>query len=138
MPQGGMLVTNNDIGDVNLFDTVFDDAVYVPTAADALDLAGTILGRITASGKLAPYTAAFTYGAGTEVPIGVLHTDVQATSGPADENIRFIVSGRVREDELRIDSGAKGTGITEPIKDLLRDFGIVPLSAVELSKLDNQ
>ncbi len=138
MPQGGMVVTNNDIGDVNLFDTAFDDAIYIPQVADATDEAGNLLGRVTASGKLVLYTAAATYGVGSGVPVGVLHTAVLADAGPADENLRYIVSGKVREDELRIDGGAKGVGITEAIKDLLRDFGIVPLSATELSKLDNQ
>ena len=138
MPQGGMVVTNNDIGDVNLFETVFDDGIYIPQVASATDEPGNILGRVTASAKLVLYTAAATYGVGSGVPVGVLHTAVVATSGPADENIRYIVSGQVREDELRIDGAAKGAGITEAVKDLLRDFGIVPLSAVELSKLDNQ
>lgn len=137
MPQGGMVIQFTNIATPKLFDLVFDDAIFVPPVADDTDVAGTLLGRVTASGKLTPYTAAATHGAGSDVPVGVLGTAIVANGTPDDENIRYIVSGQVREDQLVIDGGVAGAGITEALKDQLRDFGIIPLSAQDLSLPDN-
>lgn len=132
-PLGGMEVTNNDTGSVDLFGTVYSTGTYVPTAADALDVAGLLLGRITASGKVTPSDVAAIDG--SEVIIGVLGSDVQADSGPADVPFRFIVSGQVRLDKLsRIGAG----GVSLAVQDQLRDFGIVPQASLDLSILDNQ
>jgi len=132
-PLGGMTVTNNSIGSVDLFDTVYDSGTYIPTAASALDAAGLLLGRVTASGKITPSDVGASDG--SEVIIGVLASAVQADGTPSDVEIRFIVGGKVREDQLsRVGAG----GVTEAVKDQLRDFGIVPLGTLDVSKLDNQ
>ncbi len=137
MPQGGMLVTNQDIGTVKRFGLQFDDGVFDPVAAATLYAEGTILGRVTADSKLRPYTGAATHGAGTNTPVGVLGTSLTSDGTPSDENIRYIVAGGVKEEALIIDGADPGVGVTEAIKDLLRDMGIVPLSSTDLSQLDN-
>lgn len=140
MPDGGMAVQNTNIATVKRFDLDFDDAVFdPPVAAITTYRAGMILGRVTADSKLRPFTAAATHGVGTAVPVGVLGTAVVSDAVPTDENIRYIVRGGVREDQLSIDTaGLAGVGITEAVKDLLRQTGITPLSAEDLSQLDNQ
>jgi len=132
-----MLIQFNNIATPKLWDLLFDDAVFDPPTADATDLEGTILGRVTADDKLRPYTAAATHGAGTNIPVGVLGTAVVANAVPDDENIRYIVSGAVREGQLIIDGAAAGVGIDEALKDLLRQMGITPLSASDISLPDN-
>lgn len=139
MPQGGIEITNNDIGTPKRFRLEFDDAVFVPViAAITTIVKGTILGRVTASAKLTPFTVAATHGVGSGVPVGVLGTDIISDAVPSDENISYIVAGGVREEELVIDGAAPGAGVTEAIKDQLRDFSIIPLPAQDLSILDNQ
>lgn len=139
MPDGGMVRQETNIATVKRFDLDFDDAVFDPVlAAITTYRAGMILGRVTADAKLRPYTAAATHGVGTGVPVGVLGSDVISDAVPTDENIRYIVRGGVREDQLSIDTaGLPGVGITEAVKDLLRQTGITPLSAQDLSQLDN-
>ncbi len=137
MPQGGMLIQFNNIATPKLWDLLFDDAVFAPPTADGTDLEGTILGRVTADSKLVPFTGAATHGAGSDIPVGVLGTEIVANAVPDDENIRYIVSGAVREDQLIIDGGVAGAGITEALKDQLRNVGITPLSATDISLPDN-
>jgi hypothetical protein len=131
-PLGGLVRQTDDIGSVELFDVVYDDGTYVPSAADALDPKGTLLGRITASGKVTPSDPAAVDG--SQIPIAVLGSDVQADATPNDVFIRMIVGGRVRRDRLsRIDASA----ITDAVCDALRDFGIVAERTTRLTKYDN-
>lgn len=135
-PLGGMDRAENVVDSVSLFDTVFSEFTYVPPVADALDLAGLILARNIAGDKLVPYVAA-QFGVDlTGTPVAVLGSNVQADAGPADVELRAIVSGQVRRPKLHT-AAAPTTAITELDADRLRDSGIIPLTTTELSKLDN-
>ena len=134
-PLGGMTVTNNDLGSVDIADTTYDDAIYTPSAAAALDLEGLILARNVAGTKLVPYVAAAIDS--TAVPVAVLGSDVQADGVPSDVNLRAIFAGKVREGKLHT-ALAPTAGITIVDADRLRQTGIIPLSSLDLSKLDNQ
>tara|TARA_R110000787_G_scaffold57733_1_gene131751 strand:- start:974 stop:1360 length:387 start_codon:yes stop_codon:yes gene_type:complete len=93
--------------------------------------AGTVLGRITASGKMTSYVAGA--GDGSEVPIAVLR-DEQVFSGAGDVAGNVIVAGRVRLAKLI----AHGVGaITTGERDELRDYGIVAETTSQLGELDN-
>jgi hypothetical protein len=81
----------------------FDEAVV--TSTGALIPSGTILGKVTASGKLKPYSNGASDG--SEVAVAVLMNEV---SGPAGDYSRTIVSrsAEVIESMLTgIDSAAK-------------------------------
>ena len=134
MPLGGMVQTDQNIGSVDLKDTQRKAEVFTPAAASTLYVAGTLLGRITATGKLLPSLAAA--GDGSEVPVGVLSEDITSTSGPADENIRMIVWGGVRESRLQRLPAARGT-ITKIEADQLRNVGIYMGDDTQLLKFDN-
>ena len=72
-PLGGMAVQNNDIGSAVIFGAVFDDAVFLGLAVSTTYPAGTVLGRVTASGKLSPSVVGA--GDGTETPVAMLASD---------------------------------------------------------------
>ncbi len=137
-PMGGMVVGNNDVSRVDLWDTQYDDNIYVPSGANNLDLEGLMLARNVAGTKLVPYVAAQHGTDSTGEPIAVLGANVQADGSPSDVNLRAIVDGHVREVKLHTIL-APTVAITIDDKDRLRRYGgIVALSSTELSKLDNQ
>ncbi len=134
-PLGGMAVQNNDIGSVVIFGAVFAPEVFLGLAVDTTYPAGTVLGRVTASGKLSPSVVGA--GDGSEVPVAVLADDVLTANPVADQNIEVLVEGQVRENKLIIAPAAVGV-ITPAQRDQLRTFGIVSKTTLELLKLDNQ
>ena len=95
--------------------------------------AGTVLGRITANGKLAPYASGAADG--TEVPKAVL-TQAVEFGAAGDLPVRALVSGRVRAGDM-IEHGV-GVITDVAVLDQLRDYGIVALATQELTELDNQ
>ncbi len=124
-------ITNNDVAGVVVWEPVFDDETLVD-AGGATYAAGTLLGRITANGKLTAYTSGA--GDGSEVPVAVLRDEL-VLAAATDTPCRPILAGRVR----RADMVAHGVGaITDAEADALRDYSIIPLSTTQLSELDNQ
>ncbi len=95
----------------------------------------TILGRITATGKYGVYASGATDG--TEKPIAVSVSEAVSTVA-GDYAVGVMLGGEVREDSLIIHGSDPGVGITDAIKDMLRDYGIIVKPAVETLALDNQ
>lgn len=127
-------ILNLDIGSVELRDGAFRDGALVFAGA-ATVLQGTILGRVTASGKFTPFVVGGT--GGEEIPKAVLTYEVTAT-GAGDIQIRALTSGVVKKDKLVIDADGDDSNITEAILDQLRDYNISAVDAFELGRLDNQ
>jgi hypothetical protein len=124
-------ITNNNPFGIVVWEPVFEDNTLVATGAVVWP-AGTLLGRITASGKLTAYVSGA--GDGSEVPIAVLTDSVEFT-GAADMAYRPLITGRVR----RVDLVAFGVGaLTQAEVDALRDYGIVAQKTTQLAELDNQ
>jgi len=123
--------TNNKTRGIVLWEPVHEDAVAVFGGA-ATWPAGSVLGKVTASGKY----ARFTPGAadGSEVPIAVLSQDVEA-AGAGDVAIRPLIAGRVRAGDLVNNVDAALTAVQI---DQLRDYSIIALGTTQLAELDNQ
>jgi len=98
------------------------------SAAGALTYAeGTVLGRITASGKLTHYASGAADG--SQTPVAVLEAAYTFT-GAGDKRVRPIVSGQVRAESVVL----HGVGaLTVAVSDLLRSYGIVPVTSAELA-----
>jgi hypothetical protein len=90
---------------------------------------GTILARITASGKLTPYVIGGSLGAG--VPVAILTFDV-ARASAGDEAIRALVAGAVNKNRLIVQADGNGSNITNAILDQLRAEGIVPIDVASI------
>lgn len=83
---------------------------------------GTLIGRITASGKLTLSLAAA--GDGSQVPIGILLDDYDASAG--DTNCGYYVKGQFNQ--LRVIYGTGHTAAS--VRDGLRGLGIILKPAV--------
>ncbi len=126
-----LTITNNATSGISIWNTVFEDDTLVATGAVTW-LKGTLLGRITASGKLTAYESG--NADGSEIPIAILFEEV-VFAGAGDLADRVLISGRVR----RADLVAFGVGaLTQPEVDALRDFTMVALKTTQLAELDNQ
>lgn len=129
-----MTVTNVDLGNVILQDAKFRDETLSFAAAGTVK-EGTILGRVTASGKLVPFATGAADG--SEVPKAILTYDVTAAAA-GDVAIRAGLAGGFRKERLVIDADGDDSNITDAILDQLRDYGLVPVNVAELGILDNQ
>ena len=125
------IITNNTTSGIVLWEPVYEDEV-ITSAGAATWLEGTLLGRITASGKMTAYESGNVDG--SEVPTMVLTEEV-VFAGAGDKPCRPLVTGRVRRAKLV--AFAVGA-ITVAEADLLRDFGIVSLTTNQLAEQDNQ
>lgn len=124
-------ITNNTTRTIVVWDPVFDDDIVID-AGGATYLKGTLLGRITASGKLSAYASGNIDG--SEIPIAVLLEEL-VLGAATDIPIRPVLAGRLRRGDLV----AHGVGAIDQVEaDQLRDFGIIPLSTTQLAELDNQ
>jgi len=124
-------ITNFDRSGVVIKDPVFDNRTLTSTGA-ATWPAGAVLGKITASGKLARFATGASDG--SEVPYAVLTQPVEF-SGAGDRTERPLISGEVRQGKL-VD--AADAAITPAAVDQLRDVGIIALPVTELLAQDNQ
>lgn len=98
--------------------------------------AGTLLGRITATGKWYVYNVANTP-AGTGTIQGILVNAI-TTTDTSDYPCSVLLRGEVEAALITIDGSAAGTGITDAIRDTLRSIGIDAVVKTEVNDLDTQ
>ena len=126
-------ITNNKTNGITVWEPSYQDETFTAAGADTF-VAGTVLGRVTASGNLAPYSGATNLPVGTNVPIAVLRNEI-VTTGAGDTPIRAMISGKVRSDDLV----HHGTGaLTQAELDLLKDQMIIGVETEQLTSQDNQ
>jgi hypothetical protein len=107
----------------------FRDEVLLFTGAGTV-AKGTILGRITASGKLKPFATGSSDG--SQIPVALVTYDVTAT-GAGDVAARALVRGVVNRNKLIIAADGNGNNITPAIIDQLRDYGITPIDVQDIA-----
>ena len=127
-----MEVTNIDVASIVLKDGEFRDELLTFTGGDTY-VKGTILARDSATGKLVAFDPDDVGEVDHEVAKAVLTYDVTA-SGAGDVAIRALVKGVVDASRLVIDDGA---AVTAAHLDQLRDYGITPIDAAQLARIDN-
>lgn len=133
-PMGGMTITDNDVSEVKAGQNIRQQReTFVPIgAAITVYPAGLLLGRVTAGGKLTPYVAGA--GDGSEVAVAVLPFDATSDAVPTEMEIEAIVQGEVNAAKLVTNVPAAAS---QAEKEMLRSWGILPIDATELAKLDN-
>lgn len=124
-------ITNNSTSGLSIWDPIFEDDILIDAGGETYP-AGTLLGRLTASGKLTKYESGNSDG--SEIPLAILFNETVLVAA-TDTPFRPIISGRLRRGDLI----AVGVGaITQAEADALRNFTIIPLSTTQLAELDNQ
>lgn len=127
-----MDITNVNQGGIVIGDAEYDAALLTHAGAGTI-AAGTILGRITASGKFVVYASGASDG--SEIPVAVLTIDSVAT-GAGDLAIRPLIGGRVKTSKI-IDPNTS-TVPTKAVQDAIRSYGIVCIDTDEINIQDNQ
>ncbi|MEY4510976.1 MAG: Bacteriophage lambda head decoration protein [Pseudomonadota bacterium] len=125
-----MTMTNNTFGgrDLSLHGAQFRDELLAFTAP-ATVLRGTVLGRVTATGRLTPWSAAAFDG--SQVAVALVPSDVVAT-GAGDVAIRALIAGEVARSRLVIAADGNGNNITAALIDQLRNIGITVIDVAPL------
>lgn len=118
----------SDLSTVFVFDPTYRTEVVNFAGADTL-APGTILGRITASGKLTLCNPVAVDG--SQVPKAILDYELTAT-GAGDKQARVGIAGKFRVDKILFDGGA---AITAAHIDQLRAVGLIPVDFVNISKV---
>jgi len=121
---------NIDLNTVALEEPFTADETFTAAGAGTT-AAGTLLGRITASGKLIVCDDAA--GDGSEVATAVLQYDVVA-AGAGDLPIRPILKGKVNLSKIFYENADP---ITEATKDQLRTMGILAVDVTSLGEFNN-
>ena len=119
---------NVDTGVAALSNVRTRDDVLAFAGAGALK-AGTILARVTASGKLTAFVKGGAGGA--EKPVAILDGEASAT-GVADVAVRVAVAGDFRKQRLIIAADNSAANIDATVLDALRVAGLVVLDVQEL------
>jgi hypothetical protein len=125
---------NNVTTGVVIFEPRYEESILIVAGAGTI-LAGTVLGRITASGKLTPYDSAAVDG--SEVAIAVIQNE-QVFTGAGEVAINAIIAGEVRLSKLSVYNSGTPLALTQAEVDALRDYAILARSSTELSEFDNQ
>jgi len=126
-------ITNNKTRGIVLWEPVHEDAIATFGGA-ATWPAGSVLGKVTATGKYVRFAPGVAVPDGSEIPLAVLSQDVEA-AGAGDVAIRPVIAGRVRAGDLVNNVGAALTAVQ---LDQLRDYSIIALGTTQLAELDNQ
>jgi hypothetical protein len=127
-------ITNVDVGQIAIAVSDFEHHVWTAGGADEL-VAGTIVARLTSTGKWGIYAPAGTLG--LEIARGVLTYNAVAT-GAGDVPVSVLVRGTVNQDRLIIDADGDGSNVDEAVIDDLNDHGILAKPVLQIAQLDNQ
>jgi hypothetical protein len=127
-------ITNVDVGQIAIEASSFEHHHWTAGGADTL-VAGTILARLTSTGKWGIYAPAGSLG--LEIARGVLTYDAVAT-GAGDVPVSVLVRGTVNQDRLIIDADGDGSNVDEAVTDDLLDHGILAKPVLQIAQLDNQ
>jgi hypothetical protein len=137
---GNQAIIKTDTSKIFLWNNRYESSEYTNDSGDDIVLpAGTLMGRINASGKVQPLASAAVDG--SQYPCGILNEDWAVADG-ATQKVSFCVAGDVAEEKVVFD----GADVITTIVDgrTLRDriaadtVGIKLVVATELTAYDNE
>lgn len=128
--MANITTTNIDLSEVCVDEPFTADETFTAGGAQTY-AAGTLLGRITASGKMLACDDAAVDG--SEVAVAVLQYEVVA-AGAGDITIRPVLKGTVRQDLLSYDNADP---IVAATLDQLRTMGIIAINPEQLGQYNN-
>jgi hypothetical protein len=137
LATGNQMITNYDVKKFLLGDNSFVAANYTDGGAGSTVVAGQLMGRITATGKIVPQDSAAVDG--SQFPVGV-NIAAKTVGAAATAELQLVNKGRVASDLLVLKAGVALTDDVDgrQLKDWLSDIGLELMSGTELTAFDNQ
>jgi len=135
-----MLVVQYDFSEVFLGDNTFEKATLINISGSAQSLSlGTVLGRISASGKVTLRVSTATDG--SQYPIGILASATVSIANNGETNVSVCDFGQVASDKL-VFSGSETLSTVlggRQMRDLIPSLsrGIKLIASTELTAHDN-
>ena len=128
-----------DVSKVFIFGNRYEEVTFRNLTGGTLSYAvGTVLGRISATGKVTEMKSAATDG--SELPIGILATTITDLATVSDVEINMCIQGDISEDKV-IFNGSDVITTAEQgriYRDWLTLVGIILKTSTELTNFDNQ
>ena len=137
---GSQSTTNYDVAKIFVWDNRYDKGTIDNDTYDAVNyLAGRVLGRIAATGKIVPLDSGASDG--SQYPVGILAQDVTIEEGESEE-VMFCVAGDVVENKLSftdtddLDTVIDGRQLRDRIA--ADTVGVKLIASTEQTGFDNQ
>ena len=134
------LHTDYDVSKIFVFSNRYESGVLL-NASGAIKsfVPGTLMGRVTASGKLVPVASAAADG--SQFPVGILKTAADDLAIAGEKTVNVCISGDVVELKVILDGADTMDTIIDarPIKDRIAadTMGIKLVDSFELTGVDN-
>jgi len=129
---------NYDLTKIFVFDNRYETVTFRNLTGGTLSYAvGTVLGRISATGKVTEMKSAATDG--SELPIGILATAITDLATVSDVEINMCIEGDIAESQV-IFNGSDVITTAEQgriYRDWLQLAGMKLIQATELTEFDN-
>jgi hypothetical protein len=134
------LHTDYDVSKIFVFSNRYESGTLLNASGGILSfLPGTLMGRITATGKLVPVASAAADG--SQIPVGVLKTSVVDLGIAGESTVNICIAGDVVESKVILDGAdTMETAIdSRRIKDRIAGdtMGIKLVDSFELTGVDN-
>lgn len=133
------IFTDYDRSKIFIFNNYFESATYTnSTGSEKTLAAGTVLGKIAATGLVVPLDPAGVDG--SQYPCGILTQDVTVANG-ASATVNYGISGDVNENAVVLDGGEALTDVIElkTIADRIKSdtMGIRLVATLDHTNFDN-
>ena len=136
---GNQVQFNTDSSNIFIFGNRYEKVTFKNLTGGALTyLAGTVLGRVSATGQVTEMKSAAADG--SQKPIGILTTEITALAGAGTIEVNMCTQGDVAEEKV-IFNGANvvTTAVDGRIyRDWLQLAGIKLVAGTEMTEFDNQ
>lgn len=134
------LHTDYDVSKIFVFGNRYEKATLTNASGGVATFApGTLMGRITASGKIIPLASAAADG--SAIPVGILKTSVVDLADATDSEVNICIAGDVVESKIIFDGSDTVDTVVDgrPLKDRIAadTMGIKLVDSFELTGTDN-
>lgn len=134
------LHTDYDVSKIFVFSNRYESGTLLNASGGVKTFEpGTLMGRVTASGKLVPCASAAVDG--SQFPVGILKTSVVDLADAAEKTVNICIAGDVVESKVILDGADTMDTIIDarPIKDRIAadTMGIKLVDSFELTGVDN-
>lgn len=134
------LHTDYDVSKIFVFSNRYESETLLNASGGVKTFVpGTLMGRVTASGKLVPVASAAVDG--SQYPVGILKTSVEDLADTGEATVNICIAGDVVESKVVLDGADTMDTIIDarPIKDRIAadTMGIKLVDSFELTGVDN-